>query len=92
MFYYNYITSVPIFLDETTIKEENQVIELIEPALDKLPKIALNALAVLKEELDNGNCITFDYCHLKSRNSFFSLIFKNVYYCIILLFFFVLVV
>ena len=65
---YMYITSLLMYLDETAIKEEDQVIELIEPALDKLPQIALNALAILKEELDNGNFATFQ--NLKLINFF----------------------
>ena len=34
--------------------EETLKVELVEPSLEKLPKTALNALTLLKEELDNG--------------------------------------
>ena len=45
------------YLDKPTEDFE----ELIEPALEKLPKTALDALKILKEEFENGLYMTINY-------------------------------
>ncbi|XP_066927596.1 myoneurin-like [Clytia hemisphaerica] len=43
----------PFLKQYKPVVEESLKVELVEPSLEKLPKTALNALSLLKEELDN---------------------------------------